>query len=85
MISSFSQTRSKSDKDDPFKLLVAQLEVFQGRQKSSIDFTVHDYVDTDNDFVTSVAHLLKVIKSLLKLLKQSLMQQNMIIRRMKIM
>ena len=57
-ISSESQARSQSDDDDPFKLLAAQLEEFQDRCESPIDFTVDGYVDADEDVVTSEAHLL---------------------------
>ena len=57
-ISSESQARSQSDDDDPCKLLAAQLEEFQDRCKSPIDFTVDGYVDVDEDAVTSEAHLL---------------------------
>ena len=57
-INSESQARSKSDNDDPFKLLAAELEEFQGRCESLINFTVDGYVDADGDVVTSEAHLL---------------------------
>ena len=50
-ISSESQARSQSDDDDPFKLLAAQLEEFQGRCESPIDFAVDGYVDTDEDML----------------------------------
>ena len=57
-ISSESQAQSQSDDDDPFKLLATQLEEFQDRSKSPIDFTVDGYVDAGEDVVTSEAHLL---------------------------
>ena len=57
-ISSESKARSQSDDDDPFNLLAAQLEEFQDRCESPIDFTVDGYVDADEDVVTSEAHLL---------------------------
>ena len=52
-ISSESQARSQSDDDDPFKLLAVQVEQFQDRCESPIDFAV-----ADEDIVTSKAHLL---------------------------
>ena len=52
-ISSESQARSQSDDDDPFKLLAVQVEEFQDRCESPIDFAV-----ADEDIVTSKAHLL---------------------------
>ena len=58
-ISSEGQARSQSDDDDPFKLLLAQLEEFQDRCESPIDFTVAGYVDADENVVTSEVHLLK--------------------------
>ena len=57
-MSSVSQALSQSDDDDPFKLLAAQLEEFQGKCESSSDFTVDGYVDADEDVVTSEAHIL---------------------------
>ena len=57
-ISSESQARSQPDDDDPFKLLAAQLEEFQDRCESPIDFTLDGYVVADEDIVTSEAHLL---------------------------
>ena len=57
-ISSESQARSQSDDDDPFKLLAAELEEFQGRCESSLDFTVDGYVDADKDVATSEVHFL---------------------------
>ena len=57
-ISSESQARSQSDDDDPFKLLAVQVEEFQDRCESPIDFAVDGYVDADEDIVTSKAHLL---------------------------
>ena len=57
-ISSESQIRSQSDDDDPFKLFTAQLEEFQDRCESPIDFTVDVYVDADEDVVTSEVYLL---------------------------
>ena len=57
-ISSESQALSQSDDDDPFKLLAAQLEEFQDKCESPSDFTVDDYVDADEDVITSEAHLL---------------------------
>ena len=57
-ISSESQARSQSDDDDPFKLLAAQLEEFQDRCVSPIDFTVDGYVHLNEDVVTSEAHVL---------------------------
>ena len=57
-ISSKSQAQGQSDGDDPFKLLAAQLEEFQNRRDSPIDFTVDGDVDADEDVVTSEAHLL---------------------------
>ena len=57
-ISSESQARSQSDDDDPFKLLAAQLEEFQDRCVSPIDFIVDGYVHLNEDVVTSEAHLL---------------------------
>ena len=56
--SSESQARSQSNDDDPFKLLAAQLEEFQDRCESPTDFTVDDYVDADEDLVTSEANFL---------------------------
>ena len=61
-ISSESQVRSQSDDNDPFKLLVAQLEEFHNRCESPIDFTVDGYVDADEDVVNSEAHLLTYSK-----------------------
>ena len=40
-------------------MLAAQLEEFQDRCESPIDFTVDGYVDADEDVVTSEAHFLK--------------------------
>ena len=57
-ISSASQALSQYDDNDLFKLLAAQLEEFQDRCESPIDFTVDGYVDPDEDAVTSEAHLL---------------------------
>ena len=57
-ISSESQARSQPDVDDLFKLLTAQLEEFQDRRESPIDFKFDGYVDADEDVVTSEAHLL---------------------------
>ena len=57
-INSESQARNKSDNDDPFKLLTAELEEFQGRCESLINFTVDGYVNADGDVLTSEAHLL---------------------------
>ena len=56
-MSSESQARSQSDDNDPFKLLAAQLEEFQDKCESPIDFTVDGYVYADEDVVTSEAHL----------------------------
>ena len=52
-IISKNQARNQSDDDDPFKLLAAQLEGFQDRCETPIDFTVDGYVDADEDVVTS--------------------------------
>ena len=57
-INSESQAQNQSDDDDLFKLFAVQLEEFQDRCKSLIDFTVDDYVDADEDLVTSEARLL---------------------------
>ena len=57
-ISSESQAPSQSDDDDPFKLYAAQLEEFQDSCESPIYFTFDGYVDSDEDLVTSEAHLL---------------------------
>ena len=46
-INSESQAWSQSDDNDPFKLLAAQLEEFQDRCESPIDFTVDGYVYAD--------------------------------------
>ena len=51
-ISSEIQGRSHFDDDHPIKLFAAQIE------ESPIDFTVNDYVDADENVVTSEAHLL---------------------------
>ena len=71
-ISSESQARSQSDDDDPFKLLAAQLEEFQDRCESPIDFTVHGYIDADEDVVTSEAHLLTDSKIIARVTKTQL-------------
>ena len=76
-ISSNSQAQSQSD-DDAFKLLAAQLEEFQDRHESSIDFTVDSYVHADKDVVTLEAHLLTDSEI-------SLIQQNMMTRMRKMM
>ena len=57
-ISSESQAESQSNDNDSFKLFAAQLEEFQDRCESPIDFTVDGYLDADKDVVTSEAHLL---------------------------
>ena len=57
-INSESQAWSQTDDNDPFKLLTAQLEEFQDRCESPIDFTVDGYVYADEDIVSSEAHLL---------------------------
>ena len=57
-INSENQARSQFDDDDLFKLFAAQLQEFQDRCESPIDFTVDGYVDADEDVVTSEAHLL---------------------------
>ena len=77
-ISSNSQAQSQSDDDDAFKLLAAQLEEFQDRHESSIDFTVDAYVHADKDVVTLEAHLLTDSEI-------SLIQQNMMTRMKKMM
>ena len=41
-----------------FKLFAAQLEEFQNRCKSPLDFRVDDYADAVEDVATSEAHLL---------------------------
>ena len=57
-ISSESQAQCQSDDDDWFKLLAAQLEEFQDRCESPIDFTADGYVDADEDVVTSEVHVI---------------------------
>ena len=59
-ISSESQAQSQSDDDDDdlFKLLASQIEEFQDRFESPINFTVDGCVDAGGDVVTSEAHLL---------------------------
>ena len=57
-ISSEDQARSQSDDDDPFNLPVAQLEEFQDRCETPINFTVDGYVDAGEDVITSETHLL---------------------------
>ena len=53
--SSESQAQSQSDEDDLFKVLATQLEKFQDRCESPIDFTVVGYIDANED-VISEAH-----------------------------
>ena len=58
-ISSESQAQSQpNDDDDLFKLLASQIEEFQDRCESPINFTVDGCIDAGEDVVTSEAHLL---------------------------
>ena len=74
-ISSESQARSQFDDDDPFKLLAAPIEEFQGKCKPPLNFTVNGSVDADKDVITSEVHFLADSESSLELLNRSLMQQ----------
>ena len=59
---SASQVRNQSDDDDPFKLLDAQLEDFQDKRESTFAaFTDDEYVDVDEDVLTSEAHAIEII------------------------
>ena len=57
-ISSENQARNQSDNDEPFELLAAQLEEFQDRRESPINFRVDGYADADEDVLTTEAHFL---------------------------
>ena len=52
-ISSENQAQNQSDNDEPFELLAAQLEEFQDRRESPINFRVDGYADADEDVLTT--------------------------------
>lgn len=61
-ISSERKVQSQSDGNDPFKLLDAQLEDFQDKRESTFAaFTDDEYVDVDEDVLTSEAHAIEII------------------------